>query len=81
MFCMENNSIQNELDGILDDLNRINLMVSQKEKDLAQVKEIYITQEGSESYKLHIDQNIFYINHAELEKLAKQLEELGITLK
>lgn len=75
---MENDSIQYELDEILKDLNRINLMVSEKEKDLAQVKDIYLTQEGSDTYRLHIDQNIFFVNHSELEKLAKQLLELGI---
>ncbi len=75
---MANKSIANELDDILNDLNKINLLVSQKEKDLATVKEIYITQDGTESYRLYIDGNIFPINKNELKHLATALNELEI---
>ena len=75
---MGNNSIANELDDILNDLNKINLLVSEKEKDLASVKEIYITQDGTESYLLNIDKNIFSVNKTELTLLATGLHELGI---
>ncbi|MCV6608325.1 MAG: hypothetical protein OIF32_08940 [Campylobacterales bacterium] len=75
---MENKSIANELDDILNDLNMINQLVSEKEKDLASVKDIYITQDGTESYQLTIDKNIFPINKSELKLLANALAEMGI---
>lgn len=75
---MEKQSLQDELDEILSDLNRINLMVSKKEQDLARAKNLYVKQEGSESFSLHIDQNIFYVTKQELQKLAKQLLDLNI---
>lgn len=75
---METNSLQQELDEVLHDLNRINLMVYQKEKDLAKVKDIYITHEGTQNFSLHIDQNVFDINQAELKVLIEQLKELDL---
>lgn len=78
MPCMENKSIVNELDDILNDLNKINQLVSEKEKVLSTVKEIYITQDGTESYLLNIDNNAFYVNERELQLLANTLYELGI---
>lgn len=70
-------SIHQELDGILEDLNRINLMVAGG-RDPEQIKEIYLKQEGSESYSLQIDKTVFYMNLSELIELVRQIKDLKL---
>ena len=70
-------SIHQEIDGILEDLNRINLMVAGG-RDPEQIKEIYLKQEGSESYSLQIDKTVFYMNLSELIELVRQIKDLKL---
>jgi len=72
-------SIAEELDHILSDLDRIGTLVAKQEKELATVHEIYLLQEGSDTFKLHIDSEVFYVDRYELARLAADLERFGIT--
>ena len=70
--------INNELEDILGDLQRLSQAVAQRERELQKVREIYLLQDGTDSFELHIDQNVFYVDSYELAALARQMQELGL---
>jgi len=71
-------SIAEELDHILSDLDRIGTLVAKREKEVEKVHDIYLLQEGTDTYKLYIDTNVFYVDRYELARLAAELERFGI---
>ncbi|MDQ1244999.1 MAG: hypothetical protein QG567_790 [Campylobacterota bacterium] len=76
-----NQSIGLELESVLSELQRLSEVVAKKERELNKVKDIYLTQVGSESFELVVNDQIFTLEKNDLEVLIEQIKELGLLNK
>lgn len=76
-----NQSIGLELESVLSELQRLSEVVAKKERELNKVKDIYLTQVGSESFELIVNDQIFTLEKNDLEVLIEQIKELGLLNK
>lgn len=76
-----NQSIGLELESVLSELQRLSEVVAKKERELNKVKDIYLTQVGSESFELVVNDQIFTLEKNDLEILIEQIKELGLLNK
>lgn len=70
-------SIQQELEKILNDLVRISDLVARKEAELGLVRELALVKHDEECYELRLDDQLFYLDHGQLQALMQQLKTLG----
>jgi len=71
-------SIGLELENVLNELERLNNIVAEKERALNKVKSIYLNQVGTESYELVINDQIFTMNRGDLNLLLEQMQDAGV---
>lgn len=76
-----NQSIGLELESVLSELQRLSEVVAKKERELNKVKDIYLTQVGSESFELVVNDQIFTLEKNDLEVLIEQIKETGFFKK
>ena len=74
-------TIDSELNGILNDLGNLSQAVAQREKILGNVKNLYLKQEGSETYEFTINGQTFYFTYQDFQNLMDQMAESGIFAK
>ena len=74
-------SIGLELENVLNELERLNSIVAEKERALNKVKSIYLNQVGTESYELVINDQIFTMNRGDLNLLLEQMQDAGVFSK
>ena len=75
---MAEESIQQELEKILTDLDRISNLVARKEAELGLVRDLSLVKHDEECYELRLDTQVFYLDRALLAKLAGRLAALGL---
>ena len=71
-------TIDSELSNILHDLSNLSRAVASREKSVGNVKQLYLKQEGSETYELSINNQTFYFTHQDFQNLMDQMQEVGI---
>lgn len=71
-------SIQQELSKILNDLERISDLVARKEAELGLVRDLTLIEHDETCYELRLDDQTFYLDRPLLETLAQRLKTLGI---
>lgn len=76
---MTEESLKSELDTILNDLARLGEIVAQKELEEKKAHDVYLMQNGTNTFELHIDSQVYYLDRNDLQSLADRLAELGIT--
>jgi hypothetical protein len=74
-------SIGLELESVLNELERLNTIVAQKERALNKVKSIYLNQVGTQSYELVINDQIFTMERNDLNLLLEQMQDAGVFSK
>lgn len=67
-----------ELENVLNELERLNGIVAEKERALNKVNSIYLNQVGTESYELVINDQIFTMNRGDLNMLLEQMQDAGV---
>jgi len=71
-------NIDLELENVLNELQRLSSVVAEKERELNKVNSIYLTQVGSESYELVVNDQIFTLEIGDLNMLLEQMRDAGI---
>ena len=72
------NSIGLELESVLNELERLNNIVAEKERILNKVNSIYLNQVGTQSYELVINDQIFTMDRSDLNMLLEQMQDAGV---
>lgn len=75
------NSIGLELESVLNELERLNNIVAEKERILNKVNSIYLNQVGTQSYELVINDQIFTMDRSDLNMLLEQMQDAGVFSK
>lgn len=74
-------SIGLELESVLNELERLNNIVAEKERILNKVNSIYLNQVGTQSYELVINDQIFTMDRSDLNMLLEQMQDAGVFSK
>jgi hypothetical protein len=68
------NTIHNELNTILDELQTLSKVIGDREK-IQDVKKLYFTQNGSETYELIINDSAFALTISDVRVLLEQMQD------
>ena len=71
-------NVSKELENVLSELQKLGNVVAQKERALNKVNSIYLTQVGSESYELVVNDQVFTLEVGDLNMLLEQMQDAGV---
>ena len=73
-----NENVEIELESVLNELERLNMIVAQKEQELKKVDTLYLKKIGSEDFELFINNYIFSLTLSDLSLLLEQMQDNAV---